>query len=142
MAHVLAGRNNRRVRDNRLTPFDWSRPVGMFTAWLLSTWNLLLSIALGVWLMFAPVIFQTTGRAADNDHLVGALIVTFAAIAIAELPVPGVLSISCLVRGLSSRRGCSQDSSWPRGGMTRRAAILLSLARGKVRERYGSWGQQ
>lgn len=68
-------------KDGRLTPFDWSRPLAMFTDWLVSNWSLLLSIALGVWLMFAAAAFQMTGRAADSDHLVGALIVTFAAIA-------------------------------------------------------------
>lgn len=72
-------------KDKSLTPFDWSRPLAMFQTWLVSNWNLLISATLGVWLMFAPWMLNTTGRAADSDHLVGALIVTFAVIAMAEV---------------------------------------------------------
>src|SRR5687768_16180008 len=32
-------------------------------------WNLLLSAALGIWLMFSPTVFGTTGTAADSGHL-------------------------------------------------------------------------
>ncbi len=48
-------------------------------------WTLLVSSAVGIWLMFAPSVFATQGRAADSDHLVGALVVTFAVIAMAEV---------------------------------------------------------
>jgi hypothetical protein len=37
--------------------------------------TLLLSAALGVWLMFAPAVFGTEGRSADSDRIVGALVV-------------------------------------------------------------------
>src|SRR5207237_5667295 len=47
--------------------------------------TLLTSAALGVWVMFAPPVFHTQGAAADSDHLVGALVVTFAVIACAEV---------------------------------------------------------
>lgn len=38
-------------------------------------WNLLVSIALGLWLMFAPFMFGSVGTAAHSDHLVGALVI-------------------------------------------------------------------
>ena len=34
------------------------------------------SAALGMWLLFSPAVFGTAGRAADSDHLIGAVIVT------------------------------------------------------------------
>ena len=48
-------------------------------------WNLLVSTALGIWLMCAPFAFGSTGTAAHSDHLVGALIVTAAVIALADV---------------------------------------------------------
>ncbi len=41
-------------------------------------WNLLVSVALGVWLMASPAIFGTGGGAAHSDHVIGALVVTSA----------------------------------------------------------------
>lgn len=35
--------------------------------------NLVLAAAIGVWLMFAPAFFGTADRAADSDHLAGAV---------------------------------------------------------------------
>jgi hypothetical protein len=46
---------------------------------------LLISAVLGVWLMFAPSVLGSSGPAADSDHLVGALVVTFAVIALGEV---------------------------------------------------------
>ena len=47
-------------------------------------WNLLVSAALGLWLMFAPSRAGSVGRL-PTDHLVGALIVTAAVIALADV---------------------------------------------------------
>jgi uncharacterized membrane protein len=129
-------------KEDRLTPFDWSRPLAMFTDWIVSNWNLLLSIALGVWLMFAPAVFGTSGRAADSDHLVGALIVTFAAIAIAEvgraMRFINILFGAWLVVAPWLLAGFFAGATWSdmASGV---ALILLSLPRGRVRGRYGSW---
>ena len=49
------------------------RPMAMF--WGVSLpWNLFVSAALGLWLMFAPSALGSTGMAAHSDHLIGALI--------------------------------------------------------------------
>lgn len=129
-------------KDDRLTPFDWSRPLAMFTDWLVGNWNLLLSIALGVWLMFAPAIFQTTGRAADSDHLVGALIVTFAAIAIAEVGRAvrfiNVLFGAWLVVAPFLLVGFT-TAAMLNGIVVGVALVVLILPRGKIHGRYGSW---
>ena len=103
--------------------------------------SLLVSAALGLWLMAAPAIFQSGGFAADNDHLVGALAVTIAVIVMAEVVRVGRLLnvllgfwlvISSWV--LSAPTGARADDV-----MTGIALILLSLPRGEVRERYGTW---
>jgi hypothetical protein len=52
-------------------------------------WTLLASAALGVWLMAAPAVFGMQGTAADSNHLLGALIVTTAVIAMAEVARTG-----------------------------------------------------
>tara|TARA_R110002049_G_scaffold72267_2_gene186440 strand:+ start:1240 stop:3792 length:2553 start_codon:yes stop_codon:yes gene_type:complete len=51
-------------------------------------WTLLLSCVLGTWLMFSRLIFETSGSMADSDHLVGALVITVAVIAMAEVARP------------------------------------------------------
>jgi hypothetical protein len=128
--------------DERLTPFNWSSPVGMFTTWAASNWNLILSAALGVWLMLAPAAFGTREGAADNDHLVGALVVTFAVIAMAE--------VARAIRFIDILFGAwLLVAPWLLGGFVTGARwsdmlagvalILLSVPRGRIRERYGSW---
>src|SRR3972149_1658375 len=64
--------------DN-LTPRrpDTTHPRQMF--WGVTVpWNLFVSALLGGWLMLAPAVFETQGRAAHSDHILGALVVTVA----------------------------------------------------------------
>ncbi len=127
---------------DKLTPFDWSRPFEMFQTWAVSNWNLLLSAGLGVWLMFAPAVFGTTGRAADSDHLFGALVITFAVIAMAEVArvvrFINILFGAWLVAAPFILNGFTTISTF--SDLAAGAAlILLSFPRGKIRGRYGSW---
>lgn len=105
-------------------------------------WTLLLSCVLGVWLMFAPAVFGTTGRAADSDHLVGALIVTFAAIAMAEagraVRFMNVLFGAWLVIAPFILSGFT-TRALINGIIAGIVLVLLSLPRGRVRDRYGEW---
>lgn len=105
-------------------------------------WTLLVSTGLGLWLMFAPAVFGTEGAAADNNHLVGALVITVAVIAMAE--------VSRAARFLNLLFGAwLLATPWLLAGTTPGAQwndvligtllILVSLPRGTVRERYGSW---
>ena len=48
-------------------------------------WTLVASIALGLWVMFSPSVYGSTGSAANSDYVTGALIVTVAAISTAEV---------------------------------------------------------
>lgn len=105
-------------------------------------WSLLASVALGGWLMAAPDVVGATGPLADSDRLVGALVATIAMIALAEVArVSRLLNVGCglwllaapWLLGPASLTGTRNDLLV--GG----AVILLSLPRGPVRERYGSW---
>jgi len=112
-------------------------------AWgVTAPWNLMLSAALGVWLLFAPAVFGTQGRAADSDHLVGALIITFAVIALAEVARPvrflNLLLGLWLVGAPWVLGGATPSAQW-NGIIAGTIVMLVSFPRGPVRERYGSW---
>lgn len=107
-------------------------------------WNLLASIAVGIWLMFGPSTFGTTGAAAHGEHLIGALIVTVAAIALADVGRSARL-LNLLLGGLMILMpwvltGATSVSKWNDviGGSL---VLLLSFRRGPVGERYGTWGR-
>ena len=51
-------------------------------------WTLLATCGLGAWLMVSRLIFGTSGMLANSDHLVGALIITVAVCAMAEVARP------------------------------------------------------
>ncbi|MBX9584614.1 MAG: vitamin K epoxide reductase family protein [Gemmataceae bacterium] len=110
--------------------------------WETVSWNLVVSAGLGVWLMFAPSVFGTEGAAADSDHLVGALVVTFAVIAIGEVAraarFVNILLGAWLVAAPWLLAGLTAGVQW-NGVAVGAALILLSLPRGNVKERYGSW---
>jgi uncharacterized membrane protein len=105
-------------------------------------WNLVVSATLGVWLMAAPAVFGTHGTAAGSDQLIGALIVTFAVIAIGEVARAArflnLLFGAWLVAAPWLLPGATPAAQWNDvavGG----ALLLLSLPRGKVTEHFGSW---
>jgi hypothetical protein len=52
------------------------------------TWTMVASIAIGIALMFTRIIFGTSGTAADNDHVIGSLVVTFSIMALSEVARP------------------------------------------------------
>jgi hypothetical protein len=105
-------------------------------------WKLLASTALGVWLMFVPSLFGSSGTAADSDHLVGALVVTFAIIALAEVMRPirfiNVLFGAWIVASPWLLTGTTMGATWS-AVATGMLLMFLSLWRGDTREHYGSW---
>jgi len=107
-----------------------------------STWNLLLSIAVGVWLLFVPDLFGASKPFSDSLHLSGALVVTLAAIALAEAGRSArflnVLIGAWLVVGSWFLSTESQTALW-NAVIAGVALILLSLPLGKIRDRYGSF---
>lgn len=129
-------------KDDRLTPFDWSQPQTMSAPWLASNWHLLIGAGLGVWLMFAPWFFGSVGRAADSDHLVGALVVTFAVIAIAEVARSvrfiNILFGAWLALAPLILSGYGAGAGW-NSAIAGLAVIVFSLRRGKIRGEYAGW---
>lgn len=106
-------------------------------------WTLIASAVLGTGLMFTRLLFDTVPPMADSDHLVGALIVTMAVMAMAEvgrtLRFINVLFGAWLVIAPWVLEGASMIASWT-GVVVGVIVILLSLPRGaRSREHYGSW---
>jgi nucleoside-diphosphate-sugar epimerase len=105
-------------------------------------WTLVTSALIGAALMFTRVIFDTTGAAADNDHLIGALVISFSIMALSEVGRPirlaniplGVWLILAplLITGYS---GLAQVASIAAGGLL----VWLALPAGPQVSHYGAW---
>jgi hypothetical protein len=107
-------------------------------------WPLLASCAIGAWLMFSRLVFGTQGIMASSDHLVGAMIITVAVIAMAEVARPlrlvnalfglWLLAAPWLLAGITTP--AAAVNSIVTGGLV----IASSLPRGRRSpEHYGSW---
>jgi uncharacterized membrane protein len=105
-------------------------------------WNLALCAGVGVWLVVSPAVLGNTGVAATNCTLVGALVVTFAVIGFGEpsraARLANVLFGLWLLASPLILRDGMPDIRWPES-VAGAAVILLSLRRGPVVERFGSW---
>ncbi|GGG52394.1 hypothetical protein GCM10010964_44440 [Caldovatus sediminis] len=107
-------------------------------------WTLLASCALGAWLMFSRAVFGTEGLLADSDHLVGALVITVAVCAMAEVARPlrflNVLFGLWLVAApwlLADGAGVAGAWNDIVSGLV---IVGLSLPRGRrSAEHYGAW---
>jgi hypothetical protein len=106
-------------------------------------WTLAASCLAGAWLMFSRLVFGTEGALADSDHLAGAMIITIAVCAMAEVARP--LRFLNLLFGL-----WLIVVPWLLSGAITGAAlndiivglivIGLSLPRGRrSKEHYGFW---
>jgi uncharacterized membrane protein len=105
-------------------------------------WNLLASVALGLWLMFAPFAFGSIHTAAHSDHLLGALIVTVAIIALAEVGraarFVNVVFGAWVIASPWLLGGSTTSGTW-NDMIVGTLVLLFSFARGPVVERYGSY---
>lgn len=102
-------------------------------------WAQIVNILIGLGLMVVPAIFKFDRIAADNNHIVGPLVVTFAVISLWEINrnarlfniVTGLwLVLSPFVLGFASPERTIDILS----GV---AVILFSLFKGKIKSRYG-----
>ncbi|HEX5738350.1 MAG TPA: vitamin K epoxide reductase family protein, partial [Hydrogenophaga sp.] len=101
------------------------------------------SAALGVWLMFTRVLFDTTGAMADSDHLVGALVFTVSISTFAEVVRPlralNALAGLWLVLAPWVLTGGAGVAGAAGSVIVGLLLILLSVPRGPVRHRYAGW---
>ncbi len=135
------GTMTERIRDVGLARREMNPWRSM---WLGMTfpWPLVVGAFLGIWLMTAPDLFNSTGGAADADHLLGALVVVVAITAMAE--------VARFVRFLNILLALAIIAApWIFGGAPLAGRfndlvagiliIALSLPRGPIRNRYGGW---
>lgn len=96
---------------------------------------------LGAWLMFAPAVIGFEGALADSHHLVGALVIVFAVIALAEVGRPArllnVMSGAWLVASPWFMEG-SGLARW-NGAAAGLLIVAFSLPLGRVHGRYGTF---
>lgn len=147
MGGTIDGRDDTRasagkgVRSPRFTA-PLRQTVPAMTWGLSGPWTLLVSAALGIWLMIAPAVFGTRGASADTDYLVGALVVVMAVIAMAE--VIRTVRFVNIVAGLSAVALPWFVAEASMAGRLNNlivgvAIVLLSFPRGPIRQRYGAW---
>lgn len=106
-------------------------------------WTLVAAMAIGALLMLTRILFGTSGAMANSDHLVGALIITVAIIATAEVARPlrliNVAFGAWLVVAPWLLTGASATAA-AASVVLGLALIGLSLPRGRrSAEHYGSW---
>lgn len=106
-------------------------------------WTLLLSIALGVWLTFTRVSFDSSGAMADSDHMVGLLVLTFSIIALAEvgratrfINIPfgaWLIAAPWLLDSIASPL-----ATW-NSVICGLLLIALAIPRGRIKDSYAGW---
>lgn len=107
-------------------------------------WTLAVSAAIGIGLMFTRLVFDTDPPLAGSDHFVGALVVTFATIAIADVARPlrfvNALFGAWLIVAPWQLIGASTPMATGADVIAGLVLIALSLPRGpRSAEHYGSW---
>jgi len=105
-------------------------------------WTLMFSTALGIALMCSRLLFDTSGMAAHNDHVIGALVVTCSIIAWGDVARP--LRFINIAFGAWLLAAPSLLDGYTRGGGT--AVLLAGLAliglafpMGRVATHMGAW---
>jgi len=106
-------------------------------------WTLMLSILIGLWLMFTRITLGSTGTAANIDHFIGALVITTSAAATAE--VLRLMRFLNILFGLAlilvpfvTGATILQTVAALAAGM---ALIALSFPRGRILHKYGGWSR-
>ena len=92
--------------------------------------------------MIAPDVFQTQGQAAHSDHILGALVVTVAIVAFAEVTraarfinialALGIIVLPWLLSGGTLAAGLNDL-------IIGALVIVLSIPPGKIKNTYDSW---
>ncbi len=105
-------------------------------------WNLVLATAIGIGFMFSPSLFLVQGSMANSLTTIGALVVTFSIMAMAEvgrvvrfINIPFAL---WLIVAAFRTNTISSNTGWV-VVIAALALILVSLPKGKITEKYGTF---
>lgn len=105
--------------------------------------TLLVSTMIGAWLMFTRLVFDSTGAMANSDHLVGALVVTFSIIALAEVARAvrfiNVAFGAWLIAAPWLLTGAGSTAAIANGVISGILLILLALPKGTIKNSYAGW---
>jgi hypothetical protein len=103
-------------------------------------WAQVINAILGLWIMASPTIFGLEGTLADNNHIVGPIIASFAIISwweatrvvrLYNLPLGAWLLLAPWVLGHDGTAAIVNDM------VVGVLVIVFSLVRGKITENYG-----
>lgn len=107
-------------------------------------WNLLLAAFVGVWLMAAPAALGSVSPAAHSDHLLGALVVVVAVVAMAEVGRAARFLTVLLALAIIAAPWVLPGASLVARANDLAAGLIvigLSLRRGPIRDCYGAWNR-
>ncbi len=130
--------------DNRtpgfLSPLKKTIPASLWGVNI--PWNLLLSTVIGLWWMFYPGNFGVTGAAANNFTTLGALVVTFSVIAMAEvgraIRFINIAFAAWLIAAMFLLKNVPAQALW-NAIISGIIVIALSFPKGRIREKYGTF---
>jgi hypothetical protein len=126
---------------------DFEKPAGavlreMLTSGVTLPWTLVASTAIGVVLMCTRLLFGTNGPAADSDHVVGSLVVTFSIMAWGEVARPlrfanialgaWLIATPWLLPGYTG----TADAASVLFGL---ALVWLAIPEGRIASHFGKW---
>jgi hypothetical protein len=114
----------------------------MFITGISVSWPLLASTVIGVLLMFTRLLFDTTGSAANSDHIIGSLVVTFSIMAWGEVARPlrfvniGLGAWLVVAPWLISGYSAIAAAASILFGI---ALIMLAVPLGRIASHFGAW---
>ncbi|MEQ8559257.1 MAG: vitamin K epoxide reductase family protein [Henriciella sp.] len=127
---------------------DFLQPAGtiirdMVTGGMTYPWTLLVSVALGIWLMFTRLTLGAEGALANADHLLGALVVTVSVAALAEPIRPVRLLNLCLGLAIALMPFIVEATLLQMAADVVVGLVIaaLSLPRGSINHQYGQWSR-
>ena len=147
-AHSAHGRHRRdaggaggRPRHRRVRPPARCRDQGRGRGDVSLPWDLALSGLIGLSLLFTRITLGAEGGLANSDHLIGSLVLAMTSLAAAEVARPlrflnillgAALFATPFIYGASMTATIASVACGA-------ALVALSIRRGPIRERYGTW---
>jgi nucleoside-diphosphate-sugar epimerase/uncharacterized membrane protein len=104
-------------------------------------WNLGVTIAIGIWLMLTPFVFDASVGLANANHVAGAVVLTITVSALAEVARPlRLMNVFVGLLLVLSPFALATDSLEMINSIVAGLALMaLNLRRGKIRNSYGGW---